>query len=84
MINQNLKILHTAFLYCTGLGSSNITRNSVDTAGYASCILSDQYTDNSTCCCFMVVRAGTEQEETESSDNEAVCRILIFWFIMKI
>ena len=35
---------------------------------------------------FLVVRAGTEQEETEGSDlkKEAICRILIFWFIMKI
>ena len=39
---------------------------------------------------FMVVRAGIDQEETESSDlkkkkkKEAVCRILRFWFIMKI
>ena len=35
----------------------------------------------------MVVRAGIDQEETESSDlkkKEAVCRILRFWFIMKI
>ena len=37
----------------------------------AYCILSDQYTDNSTCFFFlMVVRAGTEQEETESSDKK--------------
>ena len=35
----------------------------------------------------MVVRAGIDQEETESSDlkkKEAVCRILRFWLIMKI
>ena len=69
MINQNLKILHTAFPYCTR--SSNITRNSVlrrsfDTARNVYCILSDQNTANSTF--FMVVRAGTEQEETKSSD----------------
>ena len=35
---------------------------------------------------FMVVKAGIDQEETESSDfkkEEAVCRILRFWFIMK-
>ena len=34
----------------------------------------------------MVVRAGIDQEETESSDlkkKEAVYRILRFWFIMK-
>ena len=53
LINQNLKILHTAFLYCTGLRSSNITCNSVlrqilDTARNAYCILSDQYRDNLT------------------------------------
>ena len=35
----------------------------------------------------MVVRAGIDQEETESSDlkkKKAVCRILRFWLIMKI
>ena len=42
---------NTAFLYCTGLRSSNTTRNSVlsqifDTARNAYCILSDQYIDN--------------------------------------
>ena len=68
MINQNLKILHTVFLYCT---SSNITCNLVlspifDTARNAYCILSDQFTENEFF--FMVVIAGTEQEETESSD----------------
>ena len=57
--------------YCFSvLHTSNITHNSVlsqifDIARNAYCILSDQYTDNSTC---FVVRAGTEQEETESSD----------------
>ena len=71
MINQNFKILHSAFVYCTGLRSSNITRNSLlrqifDTARNAYCILSDQYTDNSAF--YMIVRVGTEQEETESSD----------------
>ena len=73
MINQNLKILYTAFLYCTGIRSSNITCNSVlsqilDNARNAYCILSDQYTDSSTCFFYMVVRAGTDQEETENSD----------------
>ena len=72
MINQNLKILHSAFPYFTGLRSSNITRISVlsqifDTARNAYCILSDQYTDNSTSFLFLFM-VGTEQEETESSD----------------
>ena len=46
----------------------------------------DQYTDNSSFS-FVVVRAGIDRDETESSDlkkKEAVCRILRFWFIMKI
>ena len=46
------KILHTAFLFCTGLRSSNIAHDSVlnrifDTAKIAYCFLNDQYTDNS-------------------------------------
>ena len=49
---KKIKILHTAFLYCTGLRSSNITCKSVlnqifDTA---YCILNDQYTNNSIFC----------------------------------
>ena len=68
MINQKLKILYTAFLYCTGLSSSNITCNSVlnqifDTAKNAYCILSDQCTDDLSY--FVVVKAGTDQEEAE-------------------
>ena len=52
--------VHTAFLYCTGLNSSNITRNSVlnqifDTAKNAYCILSDQYT------LFVVVQVQTKK-----------------------
>ena len=38
-----------------------------DTARNAYCILSDQYTDNSSCF-LLLVRAGIDQEETESSD----------------
>ena len=46
-----------------------ILRQIFDTAKIAYCILSDHYTDNLSCCCFfMVVRAGIDQEETESSD----------------
>ena len=85
MINQNLKIL----LFCTAQDynqaiSHVILSQIFDNARNAFSILSDQYTDNSS---FMVVKAGIDQEETESSDlkkKEAVCRILRFWFIMKI
>ena len=74
MINRNLKILHTAFLYCTGLTSSNITRNSVlspifDTARNAYCILRSDQITRLIFILFMVVGAGTEQEETVSSDK---------------
>ena len=77
---SKIKILHTAFLYGTGLRSSNITHYSVlnrifDTSKMLYCILSDQYTNNSS----LFLRADTDQEETLR--KEAVCRILIFWFI---
>ena len=72
MINQKIKILHTVFLYCTGLRSSNITRNSALNEIHLTLkkkisyyILSDRYTDNSS-----FFRGDTDQEETESSDGE--------------
>ena len=70
MINPKIYILHTAFLYCIGLRSCNIIRNSVlnqifDTVKNAYCTLSDQYTDNAF---FVVVTVGTGREETGSSD----------------
>ena len=39
-----------------------------DTVRNAYCILSDQYTDYSSC--FLLVRAGIDQEKTESSDEQ--------------
>ena len=65
MINQNLKIL----LLCTAQDciqaiSRVILSQIFDNARNAFSILSDQYTDNSSCFSFMVVRAGIDQEET--------------------
>ena len=82
MINQNLKIL----LFCTAQDynqaiSHVILSQIFDNARNAFSILSDQYADNSELFSFMVMRAGIDQEETDSSDlkkNEAVCRILRF------
>ena len=68
MINQNLKIM----LLCNAQDynqaiSHIILSHIIDTARNAYCILSDQYTDNSSCF-LLLVRAGLEQEKTESSD----------------
>ena len=43
------------------------------------CIPRDNYTDNLN---FIVVRAGTVEEEVKAQTKRAVCMILIFWFIM--
>ena len=67
IINQNLKMLlfYTAQDYNQAI-SHVILSQIFDNARNAFSILSDQYTDNSSS--FMVVRAGIDQEETESSD----------------
>ena len=87
MINQNLKIL----LFCTAQDynqaiSHVILSQIFDNARNTFSILSDQYMHRYLeLYSFMVVKAGIDQEETESSDlkkEEAVCRILRF--IMKI
>ena len=68
--SEKPKSQNTAFVYCTALYNLHVILSQIfDTARNAYCILSDQYTDNSSCfLSFMVVRAGIDQEETESSD----------------
>ena len=66
MINQNLKIL----LFCTAQDynqaiSHVILSQIFDNAINAFSILSDQYTDNSSC---FLLWSGIDQEETERSD----------------
>ena len=74
MINQKIKILHIAFLYCTGLRSSNITHNSVlsqifDTARNVYCIPSDEHT----ALFFMVVGARTDQASLKAQITKKKC-----------
>ena len=85
--HQKPKIQKSYILFiCTGLRSSNnsvFKQISSDTIKDACCIPSDRYSDISTF--FMVVRAVTDQEESESSGYKnkqkktpTVCTILIF------
>ena len=61
MIHQKkIKILHTA------LSVQHRINQILDTAKMLTVILSDQYTDDF----FVVVGAGTDQEETGSSDKK--------------
>ena len=81
MINQNLKIL----FFCYNQAKSHVILSQIiDNVRNAFYIQSVHR--KCELFSFMVVRAGINQEETESSDlkKEAVCRILRFWFIMKI
>ena len=86
------KSQNTAFEYLLyNLAISHVILSQIfDTARNAYCILSNQYTDNSSC--FLLwyseswyrPRRDRKLRFKKKRKKEAVCRILRFWLIMKI